>query len=63
MFKLRDDIWIRMNSINLVIDRGYAGMKRRIRIYTTDGRHEYDLTTEEWSRFELALKDKESKKK
>ena len=61
MFQLREDIWIRLDAINLVIDRGYSGTKRRVRIYTTDGRHEYDLTNEEYTKFYNRLRKENEK--
>jgi hypothetical protein len=51
MFHLTADKWIRLSAITLVIDRGFTKTGRRVRIYTTDGRHEYDLTNEEYTRF------------
>lgn len=51
MFQLTPDKWIRLSAINLVLDRGYAGAKRKVRIYTNDGRHEYELTNEQYTRF------------
>ena len=61
MFQLTPDKWIRLSSINLVIDRGFAGTKRRVRIYTTDGRHEYDLTNEQYTKFYEKIKEMETK--
>lgn len=57
IYKLRDDILINMDAITLVIDCGYHGAKREIRIYTTDGRHDYVLSNEDWTRFYQALEE------
>jgi hypothetical protein len=57
LYKLRSDILINLDAITLVIDRGYAGVKRKIRIYTTDGQHNYELTNEEWTRFHQKLEE------
>lgn len=59
LYELRSDITINLDQLCLVIDRGYYGTKRRVRIYTTDGRHEYDLSTEDWTKFQLMLKENE----
>lgn len=57
LFKLRHDILINLDAITCVIDRGYSGTKREVRIYTTDGRHEYELSNEEWTRFYQKLEE------
>lgn len=59
LYRLRDDIWINLDAVSLVIDRGLAKDKWQVRIYTFDGRHEYDLSTEEWTKFQLILKENE----
>ena len=61
MFQLTTDKWIRLSAITVVIDRGYYGVKHRVRIYTNDGRHEYDLTNEEYTRFMSKIKEMEVK--
>ena len=61
MFQLTPDKWVRLAHITLVIDRGYAGAKRKVRIYTVDGRHEYELTNEEYTRFMNKIKELEVK--
>lgn len=55
LYKLRPDILINMDAITLVIDRGYVGALRKVRIYTFDGRHEYELTNEEYTNFYMQL--------
>jgi hypothetical protein len=60
LYELRPDIVLNLDQICLVVDRGYYGTKRRIRIYTPDGRHEYDLSVEEWTKFQLMLKENET---
>lgn len=57
LYKLRSDILINLDAITLVIDRGYADTKRLVRIYTTDGKHEYKLSTEEWTKFYHKLEE------
>ena len=57
LFELRKDILINLDAITLVIDRGYVGTKREVRIYTTDGQHEYKLSTEEWTKFSYKLEE------
>jgi hypothetical protein len=61
MFQLTPDKWICLAHITLVIDRGYADAKRRVRIYTTDGKHEYDLTNEQYTHFMCKIKEMEIK--
>ena len=60
LYRLRSDITINLDNVCLIIDRGFWGAKRRIRIYTTDGQHEYDLPTEDWTRLQLLLKENET---
>lgn len=57
MYQMRPDIWINLDAITLVIDRGYAAAKHQIRIYTIDGRHEYELSNEEWARLQKKVEE------
>lgn len=61
LYKLRPDILINMDAITLVIDRGYVGAQRKVRIYTLDGRHEYELTNEEYTNFYMQLEKEKIK--
>ena len=56
LYRLRSDILLNMEAVTLVIDQGYNGANHLIRIYTTDGRHEYQLSNEEWTHFQMELK-------
>lgn len=56
LYRLRSDILLNIETITLVIDRGYHGTNHLIRIYTTDGKHEYQLSNEDWTRFQMELK-------
>ena len=60
LYKIRPDLYINLDQVCLVIDRGYVGTKHEVRIYTTDGQHEYKLSNEEWTKFELMLKENET---
>jgi hypothetical protein len=60
LYRLRDDIWINLDAVSLVIDRGLAKDKWQVRIYTFDGEHNYHLSTEEWTKFQLMLKENET---
>lgn len=57
LYKLRNDILINLDAITLVIDRGYHGAQRQVRIYTVDGQHNYSLSNEEWTRFYQKLEE------
>ena len=57
MYQLRKDIWINFNQVSLVIDQGYAGAKHNVRTYTPDGRHEYSLTNEEYTKLMMKLEE------
>ena len=56
LYRLRKDILLNMDAVTLVIDRGYAGAQHQVRIYTTDGKHEYELSNEDWTKFQVELK-------
>lgn len=56
LYKLREDILLNMDAITLIIDRGYSGAQHEVRIYTVDGQHEYKLSNEDWTRFQMELK-------
>lgn len=57
LYKLRHDILINLDAITIVIDRGYHGAQRQIRIHTIDGQHDYILSNEEWTRFYQKLEE------
>lgn len=57
LYKLRSDTYINLDHLCLVVDRGYIGTKREVLIYTTDGQHEYKLSNEEWTKFQLKLQE------
>ena len=60
LYKLRSDIYLNLDAITVIVDRGMSGTKHEVRIHTNDGQHEYKLSTEEWTRFQLdILKGKE----
>ena len=57
LYQLRKDIIINLEAVTLVIDRGYAGAQRKVRIYTTDGQHDYTLSNEEYTRLYCKLEE------
>lgn len=57
LYQIRPDLWVNLDAICLIIDRGYIGTKRRIRLHTFDGEHNYDLSTEEWTKFSQKMED------
>ena len=56
LYKLRSDILLNMDAVTLIIDRGFSAALHTVRIYTTDGKHEYDLSNEDWTRLQMELK-------
>ena len=62
-YRLRKDIFINMDAIHIAIDMGYRNANHLVRIYTSDGRHEYELSNEEWTKFQEELKAYEMGKK
>lgn len=61
LYKLRKDILINLESINIVIDQGYTKTGHKVRIHTIDGQHEYNLNNEDYSRFMMKLKELEER--
>ena len=57
LYKLRSDITLNLDTVTLIIDKGYAGAKHQLRIYTIDGQHNYELDNEDWTRLQLKLKE------
>ena len=57
LYQLRKDILLNLDAVVLVIDRGYAGTKRQVRIHTLDGQHDYKLSNEEWTCFYRKLEE------
>ena len=57
LYKLRSDIYLNLDAVSLIIDRGYAGAKHQVRIYTSDGQHNYELDNEDWTRLQLKIKE------
>ena len=60
-YKLRDDILVDLDSITMVIDRGYSMTNHEVRIYTLDGRHEYLLSNEDYTRLYQQLEKEKVK--
>lgn len=55
MYRLRDDLFINIEAITLIIDRGFGKDGHRVRIYTFDGEHNYILNNEDWTRLQCLI--------